>query len=406
MTAPGTLPTPTFDASLPSIDASPAGAADGAAVEPPPPPVGEFTQPALLKAIADCALDRYRSFVPLASTLRDATRAHADAPAADTLASAQQAWRAAMAHWQELELFRFGAAGSSAEPGGADVRNTIYFYPDVNNCQVDLTLVSRAYEMGAQVLSVGAKGLGTLEYLLFYGGDANSCPAEAAINTASGGSAPWQQLDAAERTRRRATYAAVVAADLLVQANALVSAWDPAQGTFYGQFTTAGAGSTLFPRSYDAFNVVDNAMFYWDKELKDFKVAIPAGISDVCTTDICPEQVESRFSLMSNANIRANISGFRLLFEGCGSNYAGLGFDDWLRSIGKAELADRMTRAIVAADDAAAAISLPLEQTLTVNLPQVVALHAALKRVSDPLKTEFVGALNLELPTAQEGDDD
>jgi uncharacterized protein len=398
-------PSPMFDASFPLLDANMRPSADAETT--PETPVTEFTQAELLKAIGDCALGRYRAFVPLATTLRDATRAYADSLSPESLAGAQQAWRLAIERWQELELFRFGPAGSSAEPGGKDIRNNIYFYPDLDNCQVDFTTVNRAYQMGAQAASVSGRGLGALEYLLFNGGAQNSCSSSSSINMAvNGGLSSWQQIDANELTRRRADYAAVLAEDLLAQSNALVAGWEPAAGNFLTQFATAGAGSTLFARAYDAFNLIDNSMFYWDKELKDFKVAIPAGISDLCTAATCPASVESRFSGASNANMRGNISGFRLLFNGCGSNYSGLGFDDWLRSIGKADLADRMTNAIIAADRAVEALPFPLEQMLSANLPQVVALHAALKGVSDPLKTEFVGALNLELPAAAQGDND
>jgi predicted lipoprotein len=400
----GNTPTPSFDASLPTLDASMQPANDGAApVEVAP---DEFTQGNLLRAIGTCALGRYQGFVSLASTLRDATRAYAAAPSPETLAGAQQAWRAADAAWQELEFFRFGPAGSSALPGGADLRNNVYFYPDLNDCQVDQVLVTRAYSMGGTVLSVGAKGLGGLEYLLFYGGASNSCPSGNAINGQANGPSPWQMLDANELTRRRADYAVAVAEDILTQANRLVAGWDPAQGNFLTQFATAGAGSTLFARAYDAFNVVDDAMWYLDVEVKDYKLAIPAGISPVCMPGPCPQSVESRFSLMSNANLRQNLSGFRLLFNGCGSNYTGLGFDDWLRTIGRADLADAMTNALVNADNLVAALPLPLEQMLTSNLAQVQQVHAAIQAVTTLFKADFTSALNLQRPAVNEGDND
>ncbi|MET0284181.1 MAG: imelysin family protein [Polyangiales bacterium] len=400
----GNTPTPTFDASLPVLDANMQPSNDGAA--PIEVPTGEFTQANLLKAIGECALGRYRTFVTLTNTLRDATRAYADTLTPASLLGAQEAWRAADAAWQELEFFRFGPAGSSALPGGADIRNNVYFFPDLNHCQVDQVLVTRAYTMGGTVLSVGAKGLGGLEYLLFYAGSTNSCPSGSGINGPSNGSSAWQMLEASELTRRRADYAAAVAEDLLLQANRLVMAWDPAGGNFLTQFATAGAGSTSFARAFDAFNVVDDAMWYLDVEVKDYKLAIPAGISPVCMPGPCPQSVESRFSLMSNANIRQNLSGFRLLFNGCGSNYTGLGFDDWLRTIGRTELADAMTNALVNADNLVAALPLPLEQMLTSNLAQVQQVHAAIQAVTTLFKADFTSALNLQRPAVNEGDND
>jgi uncharacterized protein len=397
-------PLPTFDASLPLLDAAMQPSNDGAAPVDIAP--GEFTQANLLKAIGDCALARYQAFASHATTLRDATRAYAESVTPEALARAQEAWRAADASWQELELFRFGPAGSSALPGGADLRNNIYFYPDFSPCQVDQVLVSGAFSMGGSVLSVGAKGLAAVEYLLFYSGVANSCGSDNVINEQANGASPWQMLDVNGLARRRADYAAAVTADLSVQANRLVAGWDPAQGNFLTQFATAGAGSTAFARAYDAFNVVDDAMWYLDVEVKDYKVAIPAGISPVCAPGPCPQLVESRFSLMSNANIRANISGFRLLFNGCGSNYSGLGFDDWLRTIGRGDLADSMTSALINADNAVASMPLPLEQMLSANLGPVQQVHAAIQAVTTLFKVDFTTALNLQRPAVNEGDND
>ncbi|HEX5658881.1 MAG TPA: imelysin family protein [Polyangiales bacterium] len=397
------VPAPLIDASLPPFDAAPTPRTDGApTIEV---PAEDFTQGNLLRAVGECGLERYRAFVTLATTLRDATRAYADAQ--ETIARPQDAWRTADVAWQELEFFRFGPAGSSGLPGGKDLRNLIYYYPDSSDCQVDQALVNQAFLMGAQALNVSARGLGALEYLLFYSGDANSCSSGTLINTpASGGVTPWQAIDPAERARRRSAYATVLADDLLLQANALVAGWDPAQGNFLTQFATAGAGSTLFARAYDAFNVVDDAMWYLDVEVKDYKLAIPAGISPVCTPGPCPQLVESRFSSMSNANIRANISGFRLLFNGCGANYSGLGFDDWLRTIGRADLADSMTSALINADNAVAALPLPLEQMVTSNLLPVQQAYTAIQAVTTLFKADFTTALNLQRPAVNEGDND
>jgi uncharacterized protein len=351
-------------------------------------------------------LARYQVFASRAATLRDSTRAYAEALTPETLASAQEAWRAADASWQELELFRFGPAGSSALAGGADIRNNVYFYPDFSPCQVDQVLVSGAFAMGGSALSVGAKGLAAVEYLLFYSGVANSCGSDNGINDQTNGPSAWQMLDVNGLARRRADYAAAVVEDLSVQASRLVAAWDPAQGDFLTQLATAGAGSTSFARAYDAFNVIDDAMWYLDVEVKDYKVANPAGISPVCMPGPCPQLVESRFSSMSNANLRANLSGFRLLFNGCGSNYSGLGFDDWLRTIGRAELADSMTSALIDADNAVASMPLPLEQMLSSNLGQVQQVHAAIQALTTLFKADFTTALNLQRPAVNEGDND
>lgn len=390
-------PAPALDASLPQLDAGLAQA-DGAVVEADVP----FTRAGLLRSIADCALGRYRAFASLARTLSEATRAWVDGPSEERRTAAQTAWRAAMASWQELELFRFGPAGSASEPGGRDLRNAVYFYPDLNNCLVDQQLVSRSYAQGAEGLSVSARGLGALEYLLFYAGSENSCAMVVSIND----SGAWAALSADELSRRRREYAATLAEDLRRRADLLVSAWEPEQENFYGRFVQAGIDRQLFASDQDAFNVVDNALYYFDKELKDFKVGLPLGFNPDCQAESCPETIESRFSLASNDNIAANIVGFRLIFQGCGVGYGGLGFDDWLRAAGKADLAERMIGALGDAERTVRSLSRPLEPLLASDRPQVEALYAALKRVSDLLKAELASALNLEPPAAVQGDND
>jgi len=398
------LPTPTLDASVGTLDAQVPAPVDSGAVE--ETPTGVFTKAGLLKAFADCSVGRYREFSERATALRTAALAWNAAPADDALrVAAQNAWRSAMESWQQSELFRFGPSGPASEPAGKDLRNEIYFWPDVNNCLVDIQLVNKTYEQRPLSLSLSAKGLGALDYLLSYTGtEQNSCSASITIN--AGDPSPWKQLAADEIVRRRAAYALAVAEDLAARADELSAAWDPAKGNFHAQFSQAGAGSTTYASEQDAFNVVDNALFYFDKELKDYKVAIPVGISVECMPGPCPDRVESRYSFASNSNIVQNIRGFRLLFQGCGANYSGLGFDDYLRAVNQGPLADRMQAALIAAEQSAATLPTTLESMLTTNPNRVVELHTALKGVSDPLKMEFVTSLNLELPAAAQGDND
>jgi len=393
----GPVATPNLDAGT-LLDASTGLGDDGAVVEAPV----TFTKAGLLTAIGDCALGRYRAFAQRAQALADATRAYGEARSEERRTAAQAALRAALASWQELELFRFGPAASANEPGGRDLRNPIYYFPDINYCFIDQQIVSRSYAQQPLALAPSARGLGAIEYLLFHAGRENSCAQVVTINA----NGSWAQLSADELSARRAAYAAAVSEDVRVQAAALADAWEPGRGDYYGQFTRAGAGSTLFPTDQSAFNVVDNALYYVDKELKDWKVGLPVGLSPDCMTGTCPQAVESRWSLSSNSNIVANLAGFRLLLQGCGPGFTGLGFDDWLRAIGRGDLADRMIGAVRAAEQNAQSLPLPLEALLGSDRGRVISLYEALKAISDPLKADFGSALNLGLPMSVQGDND
>ena len=116
--------------------------------------------------------------------------------------------------------------------------------------------------------------------------------------------------------------------------------------------------------------------------------------------------MESRFTSNSLAYLRENLLGFRRLFQGCGSEYAGIGFDDWLRDAGAGELADRLLANLAGVEVALGGVSGSLAQALVQDRASVLAIHTAVKAVTDDLKTEFVTVLNLELPAATEGDND
>ncbi|MET0343999.1 MAG: imelysin family protein, partial [Polyangiales bacterium] len=82
---------------------------------------GPFSKAGLLRALGDCALQRYRTFAVLAEQLRMAVRAYGETLAADRRDDARRALLIALTAWQELEMFRFGPAGGSGEPGGRDL---------------------------------------------------------------------------------------------------------------------------------------------------------------------------------------------------------------------------------------------------------------------------------------------
>ncbi|MDB4989613.1 MAG: putative Iron-regulated protein precursor [Myxococcaceae bacterium] len=406
-TAPSKMP----PAAVPSMDGgsfvlldAQIGPSDGATA--PEIPAEKFTKAELLRQIADCSLGRFREFNELAAALQVATTAWAANPTDELRSAAQLAWRAAMSSWQQAELFRFGPSGPGdvGDHGAQDYRNAIYFFPYINLCLVDQTLLSGGFSKLPLSLNVSAKGLGALEYLLFYDGTTNACSSGIAINT--GAPSPWQQLAASDLHQRRAAFAGVLGTDLAATAQALLDAWDPAKGNFYAQLAGAGTEkSSPYGSEQEALNNINTAMLYVDKQLKDDKVGIPAGLV-FCAQTTCPEAVESRYSQASNLNIVQNLHAFRSLFQGCGGNYTGLGFDDWLIETHQPDLANRMINALEVAQQAASALPLPLEQLLSTNLSQVVALYRDISGFESIFKAEYRGALNFTPPQAAVGDND
>jgi len=362
-----------------------------------------FDKRALLRSVGECALSRYRHFDGAARGLRDAARAHATARTPENKTAFANAWKTAMASWQEAELFRLGPAASSTLPGGADLRDSIYAYPLFSRCKVEEQLVAKTYETPAFPTSlVSARGLGTLEYLAFYEAADNACSPTSPINA----NGSWAALTPEDLAQRKADYARASADDIAARASALVGAWDPAAGNFVRALAEPGTPGSPYATEADALNAVSDAMFYVEREVKDIKLARPLGVSPDCTTTRCPEAVESPWAHASNAHLRANLVAFRRIFEGCADDGSGLGFDDWLRAVGAGALADRMIAALANARAAVDALDVPLEQAIVTSPAKADALYAAVKALTDPLKTDFITVLDLELPKVSQGDND
>lgn len=400
----------------------PAGGA-GAGGEPAAPPPGDdgqsacsapaasdapFSRAGLIAAAADCAVWHYCVFEEQAVALEGALSALVTAPSAESEASAQEAFFAALSAWQRAELFRFGPAARSTEPGGQDLRDLIYAWPVGPECKVDEQTVSQSYRAPAfhsldfVASPVSGRTLNALEYLLFARTFTNGCSQFNPINA----DGTWAALSRDEITSRRREYALEVARDVSTRSRALLDAWSPSGGNFRAVFTGSGPGNTTFPSEQAVLNAVSNALFYLDVELKDVKLATPLGLTPECTAAACPNAVESTYTDRSLAYVRENVIGFRRLFEGCGEGFAGLGFDDWLRDVGASDLADRMTADLRAIDGVIDAVPGSLSEAVVSNRDAALAVHTAVKAVTDELKTEMVTVLNLELPAASEGDND
>jgi len=361
------------------------------------------TREAVLAAFADCTSSKVRDFRDQAARLSEAAQRHESEASAESAVAARQAWESTIDAWQELELFQFGPAAMSDQPGGQDLRSEIYAWPQFNRCFVEQLIVNKAYlgpDFGKQLAN--ARGFGAIEYALFYAGDDNACPPSNPINN----NGTWALLVAEGLPAAKAGYARAAAQDVQRHADALAAAWDPNQGGFSNQLAQAGRGSTIYGTTQAGLNAVSDALFYLDTEVKDMKLAAPLGLLD-CGASTCPERVESPFAGRSKNHVRNNLLGFRRIFSGCADDGQGLGFDDLLADVGQSALADRMALAIA---DAIAAVDAIDEQSLerasVSDLERVQRLYAAVKAITDLLKTDFVSVLDLEIPVGAEGDND
>ncbi len=373
-------------------------------VEPPPAiacgpaPVSqaEFTQEALRAAAVDCAAWQLCQFENTAIELDARVAAYASEPSDESRERAASAWTRSMERWSQVELFQFGPLSSRNESAGKDVylgqglRDSIYGWPAVARCRVEDQVTSLGFETrGMDSVLISARGLYALEYLLFYPGFDTACAASSTT------AATWAELGEEQLLSQKVRYARALSADIRERAQALSETYRE------GEFREAFVSASGYPTPQESLNVLGWALVYIEREVKDWKLGVPAGY----TLTHPVGEPESPYAGVGTEAIRQNLLGFRSLFQGCGDAGEGLGFDDWLVAAGHAELAADVIRAT---DDALAAVqAFPALPSATKE--QAQELYAAIKVLTDFLKTDLFGdgsPIGLKLPAGVEGDTD
>jgi predicted lipoprotein len=379
---------------------------DGDVVPQPPtdfgcgePPVSTeaFSRRALRAAAAECAKWHYCRFEGGSRAFSEELADYAAAPTPEGLTRSQAAFATAFDLASVDELFQFGPFASQAESAGKDsyqgkgLRELIYAWPLSARCRVEEQVALRSYEQSMKGVLVNGRGLFALDYLLFYPGNDTECTP----NSTTGKT--WSTLSEAELAAGKLDYALALGDDIVHQAQALQSAW-AADG---GNFTPVFVDTTAYPSEQEAMKVLSWALLYIEREVKDWKLGLPAGHTATAPVSVA----EAAFSGRQTEAIRQNLRGFRGLFQGCGAEGEGLGFDDWLTEAGHGELAQDILGAYAAAQAAADAAP-PLAQAT----PQEVEdFYQAVKHLTDLLKNDLFGAgspLGLTLPKGIEGDTD
>ncbi|MEM9194161.1 MAG: imelysin family protein [Myxococcota bacterium] len=346
-------------------------------------------------------LPTYQEFLSAALALEEATAAQVTDPS--QLSVSQEAWASTIAVWQRAELFQVGPAGAmDGVAGGEDIRDDIYSWPLTNRCRIDQEIADEGYSDMTMLreTAVNVRGLDTLEYLLFVASNENNCAPNSRINR----DGTWAALDEAALASRRAAYGAALATLVREKAEELVNAWDPAQGNFVGSLSNPTSG-TVYASPQEALNALSDALFYIESETKDMKLAEPAGITN-CEEATCPDARESRFANRSREHVLENLRSFQRAYFGAEPGTDAYGFDDLLREIGAEEVATAMETALEGAISTAEQMSSSFAEVLGSDVSQLIALHDAVKGITDVLKTQFIGVLDLELPKRVEGDND
>jgi len=372
----------------------------------PTPPSSDFNETNLLANLADNVISpTYQAFTTLSAQQQQAIGSYCQAPSADTLKSAQDSWKEAMAKWQQIEVMQIGPLTDNS----STLRNNIYSWPVTSSCGVDQdvmyfdqgTINEKPYDIAGRTAT--RRGLDALEYLLFNTNTEHSCTSTKDIL------ASWSQHSDNARLALRCNFAATVASDLTNNANTLVDKWSGTNG-YASTLKNAGQVNNKFANAHDGINVISDALFYIDKMVKDEKLATPLGFfSNDCggVGSVCPQNVESPYSDNAINNLINNLIGFKTLFNGEGSDTNNtLGFDDFLVEVNDSATATKILNDTDAAIADLQGYNTTLAQSLSQDSQTAEQTHRKIKNVSDQLKTDFINSLALKLPQTSAGDND
>ncbi len=360
----------------------------------------------VLRSLADNAFaPTFAEFAAEAAAFESAAQTYADAIAAgDDAAAALEAFLpayvSAQAAWQRAELFQVGPAAGSSGIAGEFLRDEVYSWPATNTCRIDQEIVAGDYGDSdfTSARLVNVYGFDAIEYLVFNTSLENTCPPQLPIN----GEGEWAALGDAEIATRRAAYVAAIADDITTVADSLAATWAEG-GEWNGYLKDPSSGPLESVQK--AMDEILRAMFYIDKQLKDTKIARPAGIKD-CSSDICLDELESGFARLSKELAVANVEGFQRLFWAGLDAEGGVGFDDLLASLGEGALGDEMLADAEGTIAALNGVEGSFHDALVADGAALDASHAAVVELTDDLKGDFPAILMLNIPSEAAGDAD
>lgn len=271
----------------------------------------------------------YESVETESAALSDATSALCEAPSADTLSAARDAWRRTFLAWQRTMAFGFGPARDM------NLGPEMAFAPtDPSAIEGQIAGTTEITATFVDGLGGTSKGIYALEYLLF----------------AEDGDATVTALTDA----RRCAYVGALADHVKRTSTRLADAWRPSGGNYVGTLETAGAlDNVVYPQELSAISALIDELVMTAEAIKVDKISTPLGRLDIAAM---PDALESPYANASVEAMQANLAGVRAVWMSTEHN-----FDEYVRTRNP-DLADAALSQLDAADAAIAALPEPLAE--------------------------------------------
>ena len=328
---------------------------------------------------------------------------------------AQLTWKEAMLNYHFLDAAPIGPLTDPQLRLGEQ----IYSWPYMNLCGVDHEVLKAKNEknlyQAPELFTL--KGLAVLEYLLFDEVRGTECNPRNPRNQVV---VEWTQEPDTIKKQDRLFYARIIAQDLVKKTRSLESFWDPQGYNFTYRLMSGRLNLTL----KEAVNTLSDSMFNIEK-VKDVKLGKPLGLYKDCLSENkkCPESIEHLWSHISLDAVEAQVKGFESVFLGRdqGHQHNGFGFDDFLISMNRQDVAESMQQNLdlfYASLKQVQTLGSMESQVLDMNaeacqnstienkLVPICSMFQDLRQITTKMKTEFLVALSLRAPPTYQGDND
>ena len=325
-----------------------------------------------------------------------------------------QQWEQVVASFHKMDALSLGPILEINPETKLDIRSRLYSWPVTNLCRVDKAVydISMTGQI-SEILPYNSKGLDALEYLLFASTDSVKCNLKANPLLKD-----WLALPQATKIKNRCDLAALLASDLSALSLTLKNRWDRQKGN-YSKTLVDGS---KYANHKMAINEITNALYALET-VKDIRLGVPTGKNKKeCTTGKCPERAEHVYSNQAFTSIQARLEIFKLgLFGGAPESVNSFGIDDYLKTAGYTEIAEKINRYILRAEANLAALKSQGDlQTLAANIDpalcsvstvdnrseELCSLYEDIRAITATMKTEVLVALSLNAPPIYQGDND
>ncbi len=356
-----------------------------------------------LQALGSKLVTRSQAFAQATENLETAGLNYCQTMTPQLQAAAADQWRQTMSLWQSFELFQVGPLAENTK----SLKYSIYAWPEpVNFCKIDEAALAFA-EDPAQELppNYNRKGLQAIEYLLFEPTLNSRCAASNATGQA------WNAQTEVRKRESRCAYLKPLLAELKQNARTFSDAWgSPESNPLFNP-----NASDPMPQLQALFE----NLFYADVELKNKKIAAPAG-QDVkyCPQSPlpCPERKEFIFADFSRQAIDANIRSLVDLVFGPAVPARTGGFSALMRAAGRDDVADRTEDASEKllhltqsnpGDNLDSLIGDQNQENCEVSaISWLCSVRTQIKLLAADFKQEYTSILQLKIPEGPQGDND